>query len=276
VADTELWLSERQTPELSLSIKVKETLYRKTSPFQEILIVDSYQFGLVLFLDGTFQTTERDEFFYHEMITHVPLLSHPRPEKVLVIGGGDGGTLREILKHKSIKEAILVEIDKDVVEASKRFLPFYRSFEGDKRYTIEIADGIEYVKKNENLFDIIIVDSTDPVGPATGLFSEDFYRNCHRSLKEDGILVVQSESPFLHIQLIRDIKATISKIFSMSMIYTVPVPTYPSGYWSFTVGSKRYDPSIPLRVPDFETKYYTPEIHRASFALPRFLRDACF
>lgn len=272
--ETELWLIEKQTNNLSLSIKIKETLFRKTSSFQEILMVDSYEFGRTLFLEGTFQTTERDEFFYHEMITHVPLFSHPGAESVLVIGGGDGGTLREILKHKNIKEAILVEIDEDVVNVSKRFLPFYSSFEGDPRFKIEITDGIKYVKEKDNRFDIIIIDSTDPVGPAQGLFSESFYRDCYRALKEDGIVVTQSESPFLHLQLIRDIKRAMEKVFPLCSIYTAPVPTYPSGYWSFTAGSKKYDPSIPLRTPDFETRYYTPEIHRASFVLPNFLKNA--
>lgn len=272
--ETELWLAEKQTPDLSLGIKIKETLYRKTSPYQEILMVDSYQFGRVLFLEGTFQTTERDEFFYHEMITHVPLLSHPEPESVLVIGGGDGGTLREILKHRITREAILVEIDRDVVEVSKKFLPFYSSFEGDPRFSVEIADGIKYVQQQENRFDIIIVDSTDPVGPAEGLFSESFYKDCYRALKKDGILVTQSESPFLHTSLIKKVKTSMEKVFPICRIYTSPVPTYPSGYWSFTAGSKKYDPSIPRRASEFETKYYTPDIHRASFVLPKFLKDA--
>lgn len=274
MSESELWITERQTPDLSLSIKVKEILFRKRSPFQEILMVDSYQFGKVLFLEGTFQTTEKDEFFYHEMITHVPLFSHPKPEEILVIGGGDGGTLREILKHRSIKEAVLVEIDKDVVEVSKRFLPFYNAFQDERRFRIEIGDGIKYVADHTNKFDVIIVDSTDPVGPAEGLFSKEFYENCYRALKADGILVAQSESPFLHTAFIKEIKNTIDKIFPISMVYTTPVPTYPSGYWSFTTGSKVYNPSIPQREPDFETRYYTPEIHRASFVLPKFMKDA--
>ncbi len=272
--ETELWLTERQTPDLSLSIRIKETLYRKTSPYQEILVAESYQFGRVLFLDGTYQTTEKDEFFYHEMITHVCLFSHPQPEDILVIGGGDGGTLREILKHKTVKEAILVEIDPDVIEVSKRFLPFYSSFESDPRFRIEIADGINYVKDKRERFDIIIIDSTDPIGPATGLFTESFYRDCHGALKEGGMIVTQSESPFLHISLIKEIKKILQGIFPCCMVYTVPVPTYPSGWWSFTVASKRYDPSEPLRIPDFPTRYYNPEIHRASFILPEFLKNA--
>lgn len=272
--ETELWLTEKQTSNLSLCIKIKETLFRKKSPFQEILIVDSYEFGRVLFLEGTFQTTERDEFFYHEMISHVPLLSHPQPESVLIIGGGDGGTLREILRHKYVKEALLVEIDRDVVDASKQFLPFYKSFEQDSRFRIEITDGIKHIKKQTGRYDVIIIDSTDPVGPAQGLFSESFYIDCYNALKEDGILVTQSESPFLHLHLIRDIKQAMEKVFPICMVYTAPVPTYPSGYWSFTTGSKKHDPSQPVRNPDFETRYYTKEIHRASFVLPRFLKDA--
>lgn len=274
MADTELWLTEKQTPNLSLSIKIRETLFRKSSPFQEILLVDSYQFGKVLFLEGTFQTTEKDEFFYHEMITHVALFSHPEPERVLIIGGGDGGTLREILKHNSVREAVLVEIDRDVVDISRKYLPFFSSFEGDSRYTIEITDGIEYVKKHENRFDIIIVDSTDPVGPAVGLFSESFYKDCYRALRKDGMLVTQSESPFLHISLIKEVKTTLLRFFPITKVYTAPVPTYPSGYWCFTIASKIHDPSLPLRRPTFETRYYNSDIHSAAFKLPQFMKDA--
>ncbi len=270
----ELWLYEKQTPNLSLGIRVKETIYRGRSGYQDILLVESFEYGRVLFLDGTFQTTEKDEFIYHEMITHVGLCCQPKPENVLIIGGGDGGTLREVLKHKCIKKATLVEIDEKVVEVSKRYLPFYESFKNDKRFEIVTGDGIEYVRSRKGVYDLIIVDSTDPVGPAKGLFTERFYQDCFDALTDTGIIVAQSESPYLHLELIREISWVLRKIFPIYGLYLAPIPTYPSGLWSFSAGSKRYRPDHIMREPDFSTRYYTPDVHRASFMLPGFLRDA--
>lgn len=270
----ELWLYERQTPNLSLGLKIKETLYRQRSEYQDILMVESLEYGRVLFLDGTFQTTEKDEFIYHEMITHVGLFSLPEPQNVLIIGGGDGGTLREVLKHKCIKKATLVEIDEEVVNVSKKYLPFYESFKDDKRFEVIIGDGINYVKSRKGDFDLIIVDSPDPVGPARGLFTEEFYQDCFNAINDTGMVVAQSESPYLHLELIKELSSIIRKVFPLYSLYLAPIPTYPSGLWSFSVGSKKYRSDTNLREPDFKTRYYTPDIHRSSFVLPEFLRDA--
>jgi spermidine synthase len=269
----DLWLTEKQTENLSLSLRIKEVIHEEKSEFQAILLAESFQYGRVLSLDGAFQTSEVDEFIYHEMITHIPLFSHPDPKDVLIIGGGDGGTVREVLKH-SVKTIELVEIDKRVIELSKCYLPSISKQLEDSRVKIIIEDGMNYLKETAKKYDLIIVDSPDPKGPATKLFSEDFYSNVHRAIKDDGIFVAQTESPFLHKDLILKIFSSLSKKFSLVRIYTAPIPTYPSGFWSFTIGSKKHDPSFPLRKKDINTRYYTPEIHKASFILPRFLEDA--
>ncbi|MDI6890385.1 MAG: polyamine aminopropyltransferase [Thermodesulfovibrionales bacterium] len=269
-----LWVTEKQTPDLSLLIRTTATLFRKSSNHQNILIVDTPQYGKVLLLDNKFQTTDMDEFIYHEMIAHVPLYSHPAPSKVLVIGGGDGGTVREVLKHQSVDLVELAEIDRDVVEASKKYFPHLSSGFSDHRCKIIIADGVTYIKNMAGSYDIIIVDSTDPIGPAANLFTEDFYTAAYASLRANGILVSQTESPFLHTDFIVKTNRTLSAIFPIVRLYLAPIPTYPSGLWSFTVGSKKYDPSVPSRKGAIATKYYTPEIHKASFVLPRFLEDA--
>lgn len=273
----ELWFTEYQTPNVGITCKVEKSLLFEKTLFQEMSIIETDQFGRMLVLDGTVQTTEKDEFVYHEMITHVPLFTHPAPETALVIGGGDGGAIREILKHSSIKKAVLVEIDGTVVEVSKEFLPSISCALSDERASVVIADGIEYVKQHKNFFDVIMVDSTDPVGPAVGLFKAEFYSSIFDSLKEDGIFVAQTESPFFHKDLIKSVYNDVSSIFPITRVYTCAIPTYPSGFWSFTMGSKKHDP---LLVNDerfkeyllsFKTEYYTPDIHKAAFALPKFL-----
>lgn len=239
-----------------------------------MLVAESLRFGRVLMIDGTFQTTEGDEFVYHEMLAHVPLMCHPRPSRVLVVGGGDGGTVREIFKHWAVENVELVEIDKVVIEASKRFLPSISSKLGEGRLKIITRDAADYVKKTKKRYDVVLVDSTDPVGPAVRLFSEDFFKDARRILKDDGILVSQTESPFLHKGFIARLYKRLGKIFPIVKPYTAPVPTYPSGLWSFTACSKKYDPPVISRETVVETRYYTPEIHRACFSLPRFLEDA--
>lgn len=273
IESMELWLTEKQTENLSLSLRIKEVLCEEKSKFQNILIAESLQYGRVLSLDGAFQTTEVDEFIYHEMITHVPLYSHPEPKDILIIGGGDGGTVREVLKH-NVKNIEVVEIDRRVIELSKSYLPTISNSLEDQKVRIIIEDGIDYLKETTRRYDLIIVDSPDPKGPATKLFTEDFYSNAYKALKDDGIFVAQTESPFLHKDLILKIFNSLFKNFPVVKIYTAPIPTYPSGFWSFTVASKKYNPSSPLRKEDINTRYYSPEIHKASFVLPRFLSDA--
>jgi len=272
----ELWYTEKQTPFMGITCKVKKTLAAEQTDFQSLAVIETEQFGTMLVLDGAVQTTLEDEFVYHEMITHIPLLTHPNPQKVLVIGGGDGGAIREILKHNSVEKAYLVEIDGRVVENSKTYLPAISCALHDPRCDVLIEDGIKFIKDNKGTFDVIMVDSTDPVGPAVGLFSGGFYRLVYEALKEDGLFVAQTESPFFNKELIRQTNRDIKAIFPITRLYLASIPTYPSGLWSFTLGSKVHDPLLidasKLRdIPD--TRYFTPEIFEAVFKLPRFVRD---
>ncbi|HPU41218.1 MAG TPA: polyamine aminopropyltransferase [Acetivibrio clariflavus] len=271
----ELWYTEFQTPNVGITCKTKKTYHTEKTEFQELALIETEQFGRMLVLDGTVQTTIEDEFVYHEMISHVPLFTHQNPKKVLVIGGGDGGAIREIIKHPSVEKAVLCEIDRRVIEVSKEYLPEISCALNDKKVEALVADGIKYVKENKGEFDVILVDSTDPVGPAVGLFAVDFYRSIYEALKEDGIFVAQTESPFFHKDLIKSVYRDVSSIFPITRLYTCAIPTYPSGYWSFTMGSKKYDPleTDISKIPDLDTKYYCPQIHKAVFALPKFVAD---
>lgn len=270
----EMWFTEKQTPDVGITCRMNKTLHVEKSEFQDIALIETRQFGRMLVLDGAVQTTVEDEFVYHEMITHVPLFTHPEPKKVVVIGGGDGGAIREILKHPSIQKAYLVEIDKKVVDVSKKYLPEISCALDDERAEVVIEDGIKFVKENKGEFDVIMVDSTDPIGPAVGLFAKDFYQSIYEALKDDGIFVAQTESPFFSKELISRVFRDIKGIFPITKLYLCSVPTYPSGLWSFTMGSKKYNPlEIPDgRIRELDTKYYCREIHRAAFALPKFVK----
>lgn len=271
----DLWYTEFQTPAVGITCKTKKTYHTEKTEFQDMALIETEQFGRMLVLDGTVQTTIGDEFVYHEMITHVPLSTHKNPKKALVIGGGDGGAIREIIKHPSIEKAVLCEIDGRVVEISKQYLPEISCALDDKRVEVMVADGIKYVNEHKNEFDVIMVDSTDPVGPAVGLFAVDFYKAIYESLKEDGIFVAQTESPFFHKELITKVFNDVKSLFPITRLYTCSIPTYPSGYWSFTMGSKKYDPleTDINSIPAMETKYYCPEIHKSIFSLPKFVAD---
>lgn len=267
----DLWITEYQTPSLGFACKVKETLAMEQTPFQFLSIVDTEQFGRMLLLDGMVMTTEKDEFVYHEMITQIVLNSHPRPRQVLIIGGGDGGALREVVDHPLVEKGTLVEIDARVVENSKKYFPGLScSFQSSKAEVI-IDDGIKYVKQQKGKYDIIIIDSTEPVGPAVELFQPDFYQAVHAALKDDGMLVAQSESPFFNQDIIKMVYEGIKTAFPLTKLYLAAVPTYPSGLWSFTVGSKQYDPEEVINSPAQPLKYYTKEIHQAAFKLPVFV-----
>lgn len=271
----DLWYTEFQTPNVGITCKTKKTHHTEKTEFQDLALIETEQFGRMLVLDGTVQTTIEDEFVYHEMISHVPLFTHKNPKKVLVIGGGDGGAIREIIKHPSVEKAVLCEIDGRVIEVSKKFLPEISCALSDKRVEVLVSDGIKYVQDNKGQFDVIMVDSTDPVGPAIGLFAVDFYKAIYEALKEDGIFVAQTESPFFHKELIKSVYKDISSIFPITKLYTCAIPTYPSGFWSFTMGSKKYDPleTDISKIPELDTKYYCPQLHKAVFALPKFAAD---
>ncbi|MGI6035226.1 MAG: polyamine aminopropyltransferase [Limnochordia bacterium] len=270
----ELWYTEKQTENMGLSLKVRNVLHRETTPYQELAVLDTLQYGRMLVLDGMVQTTEKDEYVYHEMITHVALYTHPNPRRAAVIGGGDGGAVREILKHPSIEKVVLAEIDAGVIEAARSYLPNISSALDDPRVEIMVGDGIAHIGARRNAYDIVIIDSTEPVGAAVGLFSQDFYRAIDEALTEDGILVAQTESPYVNASLIEQSFRYIQGVFPISRLYLACVPTYPTGLWSFSLGSKKHDP---LQV-DFgarqmvPTVYYNSDVHRAAFALPNFVR----
>ncbi|SKA79666.1 spermidine synthase [Caloramator quimbayensis] len=271
----EMWLREMQIENAAMTYKIKETLVRKKTKYQDLAIVDTEAFGKMLVLDGIVQTTIKDEFVYHEMITHIPLFTHPNPKKVLVVGGGDGGAIREILKHPSVEKAVLCEIDEDVITECKKYLPEISCALDDKRCEVFVGDGIKYVKEHKNEFDVIIVDSTDPFSIAEGLFGGNFYKDIFEALTEDGIFIAQTETPFFLPDTVRKVFNDAKSIFPVTKLFMAAIPTYPGGYWSFTVGSKKYDPSQAdtSKIPHLDTKYYTPELHRACFVLPKYVEE---
>ena len=244
---------------------VHKVLYHTKSPYQEILVFENPFFGKVLVLDGVVQLTEKDEFIYHEMLAHVPLMAHPNPKKVLIIGGGDGGTLREVLKHSSVEEAVLVDIDKEVIETSKRFFPNLSKAFDDPRAIVVNEDGFKYLQDYENEFDVIIVDSTDPVGYAYALTTEEFFKMVFRALKEDGIYVGQSESIHYHLDIVRKFQNNLRAVFPIVDLYTAVIPTYAGYWWTFSIASKKYNVREPKREKNFETRYYSEGVHKSSF-----------
>lgn len=273
--DMELWYTEKQTKNHGITTKIRKTLYHDKSDFQSLDVIDTVQFGKMLVLDGMVMTTDQDEFVYHEMISHVAMNTHPDPKEVLVVGGGDGGVVREVLRHPSVIKVVLAEIDGKVIEASKKYFPQIAGKLDDKRVDVQVTDGILHIQQNPGKYDVIIVDSTEPVGPAEGLFQKPFYEGIYGALKEDGIMVAQTESPWFNRELIRQVFRDISDTFPIARLYTASIPTYPSGLWSFTIGSKKYDPLHvdTSSLQPMNTRYYRPEMHRSLFDLPRFVLD---
>lgn len=272
----EMWYTEKQTPSVSLSLKTAKTLHVEQTEFQHLAMIETEAFGRMLVLDGMVQTSVVDEFVYHEMITHPAMCTHPNPKNVLVIGGGDGGTIREIIKHPAVEKATLVEIDGRVIELSKQYLPEIAvALTGAPKVEVKVCDGIKHIKESKNTYDVILVDSTEPVGPAVGLFSQDFYQGIYEALKDDGLMVAQTESPFFNGDLITSVNKRLNNIFPYVKTYLASIPTYPSGLWSFTMGSKKYkiEDVEKSRIPAIETKYFTPQILEASTKLPKFVQD---
>lgn len=276
----ELWYTEQHTDTVNFSIKVKEHIYSAESPFQKIDFFTSEEFGTFFTLDGLMMVNEKDEFVYHDMITHVAMATNPDIKRVLVIGGGDGGTVRELTRYKHIEKIDMVEIDEMVVRACEKYLPLTASKLNDPRVTLYFEDGLKFIHGKENVYDLILVDSTDPIGPGEGLFSEAFYNDCYKALSDKGILVNQHESPY-YPSYAREMKRShskIKKIFPISDVYQFHMPTYPSGHWLFGFASKSLDP-----IKDFdpekwisygiETKYYNTALHVGCFALPTFVKQ---
>lgn len=269
------WFNEKNTDGYEVKWKINKILHREKTPYQELAVVDTREWGKALILDDALQVSEKDEFIYHEMIAHVPMFSHPAPRDALIIGGGDGGTLREICKHDVLQSIDMVEIDDRVVQASKEYLPSIAAAFGDPRVKLHFRDGIQFVKNPPRQYDLVIVDSSDPVGPAQQLFTKEFYTNIFKCLKDDGMMVVQSESPLFYKDVFTSVYRNISSVFPITRVYLTWVPTYVSGPWSFTIGSKVYDPGQASgdRATIDDLKYYNDKVHAAAFALPGFIED---
>jgi spermidine synthase len=277
----EQWFGERERVGLEQRIQVRGVLYEGRSEYQSICVLDTVPFGRALILDNILQTTEKDEFIYHEMMVHPTLISLTRPERVLIIGGGDGGSLRRVLEH-SPSEVVQVELDRAVVETCRRYLPQVSSgaFD-DPRLDLLFADGYEFVEKAQEPFDAIIVDLTDPFppGPSLRLFTAEFYQAVRRILKEEGLIVTQSSSALLLTDELLSIYANLKAVFPLVRVYLAPVPSYPGVLWSFTLASAGNDPLAldeatvrqRLEARGISSRYYSPQMHLASFALPSFL-----
>jgi len=276
----QLWFSEEHTPNVKLSIRVDKQLYSAQSEFQRIDVFSSPEFGRFLTLDGFMMLTEKDEFIYHEMIVHVPMAVHPCVKKVLVIGAGDGGVLRELTKYESIEQIDLCEIDEMVVDVCKEYLPVTACGFDDARVQLHFQDGLKFIRRCKNDYDLIIVDSTDPFGPGEGLFTKEFYGNCYNALKADGIMVNQHESPFYEEDAVAMQRAhkRIVESFAISRVYQAHIPTYPSGHWLFGFASKQYHPVTDLdarrwKALGLATRYYNTNLHRGAFALPNYVEE---
>lgn len=256
-----------------MSLQVRKVLHVEKSLYQDVLVFESETYGNVLVLDGVIQCTERDEFSYQEMIAHLPLASHPNPEKVLVIGGGDGGVVREVLKHPSVKHVVLCDIDEAVVRVSRQFLPHMSALLDDPRVTVYIGDGFKFLADNTSTYDVIVTDSSDPVGPAESLFQKPYFELLHGALTPGGHIATQAECLWLHLPLIKELVSTVGKIFPVAEYAFTTIPTYPSGQIGFLVCSKEGGRNLrePLRKVT-PTRYYNEGVHRAAFVLPEFGR----
>ena len=274
-----MWIEEKLEIKngRALKVRITKSLEKIKSEFQEIEVVESESFGKILLIDGIIMLTDADEFCYHEMITHIPLCVHPKAQKVLVIGGGDGGTVREILKHDSVNEVDVCEIDEKVIEISKKHFPYLANSFNDPKVKVYCEDGNKFIKNHKDEYDIIIVDSSDPVGPAEVLFRREFYEAMYQALKNNGIVVTQAESFFYHKKIIKSLFSFIKEIYPISEYYYTLVPTYPSGIIGFTFCSRKYHPILDFNETEIlklkDLKYYNKEIHKASFALPAFVQE---
>lgn len=273
--DGKTWLVEDDRDNMKLYYKVKDILSSRISPFQQVNIIDTYDFGRCLILDGVMQTTELDGYIYNEMISHVPVVTHQNPQKALIIGGGDCGVANELIKYKDLKEIDMVEIDQVVVEECiDKLTKISGNAPHDERVNFIFDDGVKFVQDKKGLYDIAIVDSSDPIGPAEVLFSEEFYIDLKNSLKEDGVMVCQSQSPIFNKDILKRTRSILNKHFPIVKTYKAVVPSYPGGMWSFTLASLKYDPiNANLDRLATNTSYINKEIFRSSFDLPNFMLE---
>lgn len=277
------WFREISTmwPGQAMTLKVNQILHHEKSQYQDVLIFESSDHGVVLVLDSVIQCTERDEFAYQEMITHLAMNSHPNPQRVLVIGGGDGGVLREVVKHSTVETAVLCDIDESVIRLSKKYLPGMSVGFIHPSVTVHIGDGFKFLADKKNEFDVIITDSSDPEGPAESLFQKPYFELLYGALREGGVMTTQAENQWLHLELITKLKKSCKEVFpTVEYAYTT-IPTYPSGQIGFMVCCKDASRNVkePLRTWALKEeeelcRYYSKEIHKASFVLPTFARKA--
>lgn len=276
----ELWYSEMHTDKVKFSIKVEKYLYSGNSPFQRIDVFETEEFGTILTIDGLIMLTQRDEFIYHDMIVHVPMATNPKIKNVLVIGGGDGGTVRELVRYDTIENIDMVEIDEQVVNVCRQHLPQTAGKLDHEKVNLYFEDGLKFVRTKKNEYDLIIVDSTDPIGPGEGLFTREFYGNCYNALTKDGIFVNQHESPYYEdcAKAMKRAHVRIKEFFPVCRVYQAHIPTYPSGHWLFGYASKGIDPIKDFNKEYWEslnlkTRYYNTELHTACFALPNYVKE---
>ncbi len=276
----ELWYTDQHTKDVRFSMKSKRQLASHQSEIQRIDILETYEYGRILVLDGELMITEKDEFIYHEMITHVPMAVHPNVKNVLVIGAGDGGTIRELTKYSTIESIDMVEVDKDVVTLCMVHMPFTACKLQDPRVHMYFEEGLRFVRTKKNEYDLIIVDCADPYGPSEGLFTREFYGTCFKALHDDGILINQHESPFYnsHSLTVQKAHKQIAMTFPLSMVYQCHIPSYPSGHWLFGFASKKYHPLEDLKAKawnalEIRARYYNTDLHEGSFYLPTYVKE---
>lgn len=276
------WYTEQWSENCQFSISYNKELHSEQTEFQKIDFYQGDEFGTFFTLDGLMMVNEKDEFIYHDMITHPAFATNPAIKKVLIIGGGDGGTAREVLRYKSVEEVVMVEIDERVFRLSQKYLPITaKGVEEDPRTTLLFEDGLAYVKNTpDQTFDLILVDSTDPISIGEGLFTTDFYKECYRVLNDKGILINQHESPYFkeYQENMKKAHRKIKKIFPISKVYQFHMPTYPSGHWLFGFASKQLDPINDINVDEWnkfglKTKYYNTKLHKGAFALPTYVLE---
>ena len=276
----EMWFHDEHTDNVKLAIRVDYQVFSAQSEIQRIDVLESKEFGKILVVDGDLMLTEKDEFIYHEMISHVPMAVHPQVERILVIGGGDGGVVRELAKYDTVEQIAVVEADPLLVEVCRKYFPQMACSLNDPRVHIYHEDGLRFIRSKSDAYDLIIIDSPNPFGAGEGLFTKEFYGNCFNALHEDGIMINQHESPFYKEEAFQcqRMHKRIVESFPISRIYQAHIPSYPSGHWLFGFASKRYHPihdmdGIQWKLRGIQTKYYLPRLHEGVFALPAYVEE---
>jgi len=276
----ELWFTEENTKDVRFSIRIEQQLASVTSEFQRIDVFSTKEFGKILTLDGCMMITEKDEFIYHDMLVHVPMSVNLGIRKVLVIGAGDGGTVRELIRYRTIEAIDVVEIDEMVVRVCREHFKGLASSFDDPRVNLYYEDGMKFVRNKVDEYDLILVDSTDPFGPGEGLFTKEFYGNCYKALTEEGILVNQQECAYYdtYADAARRAHDKVVGLFPICKVYQAHIPTYPSGHWLFGFSSKKYDPVHDMKEEEWnqlglKTKYYNSSLHKGAFSLPNYIKE---